>query len=79
MSNNLRETRKSVGMTLTELARRADASRETITKIELHGQVPNGILMLRIARALNKDPRDIFFDTSGVQEQQSEQSVKELK
>lgn len=65
-SNRLREYRKYVGMPVSELARRAKTSRETITGIELHGQVPNGLLMLRICNALRVDPREIFFDSSAI-------------
>lgn len=60
-NNKLRKVRESVGMSVSELARRAKTSRQTITSIELHGQEPSGFLMLSIANVLNKDPRDIFF------------------
>lgn len=64
MNNKLREVREEVGMSVSELARRANTSRQTITKIELHGQEPSGVLMLAISNALKKDPRDIFFTNS---------------
>lgn len=60
-TNRLREIRKGVGMSISELARRTEMSRANITKIELHGQEPSGFTMLRIASVLNKDPRDIFL------------------
>lgn len=68
--NKVRKTRKDLGMTLSELARRSRASRETITNIELHNQVPNGLLMLRIADALKVDAKDIFFEYSANHELQ---------
>ena len=68
--NDVRKVRKELGMTLSELARRSRASRETITNIELHNQVPNGLLMLRIADALKVDAKDIFFEYSANHELQ---------
>ncbi|WP_240793325.1 helix-turn-helix transcriptional regulator [Psychrobacillus vulpis] len=62
MTNNLREVRISIGMSLAELARRSGASRQTITNIELHGQEPAVGLALSIASALRTDPYHIFFE-----------------
>lgn len=70
MYNKLREVREEVGMSVTELAKRANTSRQTITNIELHGQEPYGFLMLEIADALKTDPRDIFFTHVVIQELQ---------
>jgi DNA-binding XRE family transcriptional regulator len=70
MNNKLREVRKDIGMSVSELARRANTSRQTITKIELHGQEPSGVLMLAIANALKIDPREIFFTTDVIQDLQ---------
>lgn len=67
MNNKLREVREEIGMSVSELARRAKTSRQTITKIELHGQEPSGILMLAISNALKKDPREIFFTNDVIQ------------
>lgn len=61
MNNKLREVRTEIGMSVSELARRAKTSRQTITNIELHNQEPSGRLMLAICHVLNKDPREIFF------------------
>jgi putative transcriptional regulator len=61
LNNKLREVREDIGMSVSELARRAKTSRQTITNIELHGQEPSGLLVLTISDALKKDPRDIFF------------------
>lgn len=72
MNNRLREVRVEVGMSLSELARRTQASRQTITNIELHGQEPSGFLMLSIAQALNKDPREIFFVDNVMQDLQKQ-------
>lgn len=61
LNNKLREVRTDIGMSLAELARRANTSRQTITNIELHGQEPSGTLVLSVSNALKKDPREIFF------------------
>lgn len=60
-NNKLREVRTHRGMSISELARRSKTSRQTITNIELHGQMPNGLLMMAICDALEKDPKEIFF------------------
>lgn len=50
-------------MSVAELARRSETTRQTITNIELNGQAPSGLLLITISEALEKDPRDIFFKT----------------
>lgn len=67
-SNKVRVIRKESGMPLSELARRANVSRTALTNIELHGTVPKGNVMLAISAALKKDPREIFFTSSGIHE-----------
>ncbi|WP_188065941.1 helix-turn-helix transcriptional regulator [Brevibacillus brevis] len=61
LNNRLREIRTEVGMSVSELARRAKITRQTITNIELRGQEPTGFVLLSISDALKRDPRDIFF------------------
>jgi DNA-binding XRE family transcriptional regulator len=61
MNNKVREIREEIGMSVSELARRANTTRQTITNIELHGQEPSGSLVIAISEALKKDPREIFF------------------
>ncbi|MYL44629.1 helix-turn-helix domain-containing protein [Virgibacillus halodenitrificans] len=76
MNNKLREVRMDIGMSVSELARRSNTSRQTITNIELHGQEPSGLIMLAIAKSLNKDPREIFFTENVIQDlQKSGQEV----
>lgn len=75
VNNRLREVRKEIGMSVSELARRSGASRQTITNIELHGQRPYGDLMISIANALKKDPREIFFTNDVSQVLQKEEST----
>lgn len=69
-NNKLREIRTEIGMSVSELARRAKTTRQTITNIELHGQEPLGSLMIKISDVLKKDPRDIFFTDEVTQELQ---------
>lgn len=71
INNRVREVREEIGMSVSELARRANTSRQTLTKIELHGHKPNGILILSLSEALNRDPRDIFFLNSVTHVQQN--------
>lgn len=75
MYNKLREVRLDIGMSVSELARRTNTSRQTITNIELHGQEPSGFLMLAISKALKKDPREIFFTNDVIQGLQNEIQV----
>jgi putative transcriptional regulator len=69
-NNKLREVRTTRGMSVAELARRSKTSRQTITNIELKGQEPSGSLLISISNALEKDPRDIFFNEFVTQVQQ---------
>lgn len=75
MYNKLRDVRTEVGMSVSELARRAKTTRQTITNIELHGQEPSGSLMLAISNALKKDPREIFFTNFGIHDLQNDEDV----
>lgn len=59
--NSVREIRETLGMSVSELARRSETTRQTITNIELHGQEPSITLGLKIARVLKRDPCEIFF------------------
>lgn len=65
MENRVREFRVKRGMFVSELARRAETSRQTIHAIE-NGQRKsiNGQLMFRIADALETPEREIFLKSS---------------
>lgn len=65
--NNLRVVRQNAGMSISELARRVDSTRQTITSIELYGQEPSVKLGLKIALALQVDPYEIFFNNFVIQ------------
>jgi len=71
MENRLKEIRKAVGMSISELARKADTTRQTIHNIE-NGSIKNvsGLLMFRIADALERSERDIFFSKQVTHEEQ---------
>ncbi|OKP91382.1 helix-turn-helix transcriptional regulator [Paenibacillus sp. P32E] len=73
MKNRVKEFRTDTGMSISELARRANTSRQTIHAIE-KGDRNNisGSLMFSIADALKKDERDIFFVSDVTQEVQKE-------
>lgn len=62
MENRVMEIRMRRGMTISELARRAKTSRQTIYSLEKQ-EIKNvsGPLMFRIADALEYDEREIFF------------------
>jgi len=79
MSNKLREVRQEIGMPVSELARRANTSRQTITNIELHGQEPSVGLALSIAKALKTDPYRIFFTHCVIQGLHGDSSTEELR
>lgn len=61
-TKRLRAIRKERGMPLSELARRSGVSRQTLTRIELHGHVPGVEIVFSIAAVLGKRVEDIFFD-----------------
>lgn len=75
MTNRLRDVRESIGMPVSELAKRAGTSRQTITNIELHGQEPGISLALSISKALKVDPREIFFENIVIQGLQKNEEV----
>ena len=61
VSNKLREVRETSGMSVSELARKVGTSRQNMTKIELHGRIPSGLLMIKICEVLKCEPKEIFF------------------
>jgi DNA-binding XRE family transcriptional regulator len=64
MYNKVKETRLEIGMSASELARRAKISRQTVVNIEANMVQPSGSTMLVISEVLKRDPRDIFFTSS---------------
>lgn len=71
MENIVKDIRNKRGMSVSELAKRAKTSRQTIYAIEKN-EIENisGALMFRIADALEYDVREIFFESSVIHEEQ---------
>lgn len=53
MQNRVKELREYLGFTTRELANEAKTGASTISEVENSKRVPNVILAIRIARALN--------------------------
>lgn len=66
--NKLKEVRKKTGMSVTELSRRSNVSRVTITKIENGDSNPTVNTIEAVSRGLNKLPSEIFFNNGVNQE-----------
>ena len=58
--NNLKEIRRSSGLTQKELSESAEVSRKSINAIENGIYVPSTVLALKIARTLNCSVEDLF-------------------
>ena len=58
--NNLKELRKSAGLTQQELSESAEVSRKSINAIENGIYVPSTVLSLKIAKTLNCSVEDLF-------------------
>jgi len=61
MDNRLKEIRIQRGMTISELARRSELSRITISNIENKKSNPTQSTIVAISSALGKNPTEIFF------------------
>lgn len=65
MENKLKQIRKDVGMSIAELARRSNTSRNTIYNIEKGITKDISVnLAFAIADALNRNEREIFLKAS---------------
>lgn len=60
IENNLARLRQSRGLSASQLAQQVGVSRQTIYAMEAGGYVPNTIVALRIARALEVGVEDLF-------------------
>ena len=58
--NNLKEIRKSAGLTQQELSEGANVSRKSINAIENGIYVPSTVLALKIAKTLGCKVEDLF-------------------
>lgn len=72
MKNKVREVRVDIGMGVTELAKRAKTTRQTIHAIEDNpDKNVSGPLMLNISAALRKPVEQIFFTDDVIHEEHS--------
>ncbi|MDG1694051.1 MAG: helix-turn-helix transcriptional regulator [Porticoccaceae bacterium] len=60
LCNNLREIRKSRGLTQQQLSESADVSRKSINAVENGIYIPSTVLALKIVKTLNCSVEDIF-------------------
>jgi putative transcriptional regulator len=60
LCNNLREIRRSRGLTQQALSESADVSRKSINAVENGIYIPSTVLALKIAKTLKCSVEDIF-------------------
>lgn len=65
MPNRLKEIRAERGITQAELAEILKISENYVNKIENGKRIPNVLLAIRMASALDCRVEDIFFDEHG--------------
>jgi transcriptional regulator with XRE-family HTH domain len=76
ISNKIKEKRKTKGITIQELADKADVSKGLISQIENNRTVPSLLVLINIIRALNLDMNE-FFHEIGQQQQTSRVVIKQ--
>ncbi|ASZ10705.1 XRE family transcriptional regulator [Chitinophaga pendula] len=69
ISNKIKEKRKAKGITIQELADKADVSKGLISQIENNRTVPSLLVLINIIRSLNLDMNEFFNEID--QQQQS--------
>lgn len=62
ISQKIKEQRKAKGITVQELANKADVSKGLISQIENNRTVPSLLVLVNIIRALNLDMNEFFND-----------------
>jgi putative transcriptional regulator len=60
LCNNLREIRKSRGLTQQQLSESADVSRKSINAVENGVYIPSTVLALKIAKTLECSVEELF-------------------
>jgi putative transcriptional regulator len=60
LCNNLREIRKSRGLTQQQLSESADVSRKSINAVENGVYIPSTVLALKIAKTLDCSVEELF-------------------
>jgi transcriptional regulator with XRE-family HTH domain len=58
----VRQRREEIGLSRERLARDADVSTSTVTRLELNNKLPNTVNLLRIARILNLPLDELVAD-----------------
>jgi len=58
---NIRRLRKDAGLTMTELARRLDVSKQYVGLVEIGESVPSLLMMVRVAVALGLESTTPLF------------------
>jgi len=76
ISNKIKEKRKAKGITIQELADKADVSKGLISQIENNRTVPSLLVLINIIRALNLDMNE-FFNEIGTEQQSSKVIIKQ--
>ncbi len=62
LSENIKKYRTEKGMTVEELGKAINANHSTITNWERGVKVPNGILLVDLAKALNTTAEKLVYD-----------------
>jgi transcriptional regulator with XRE-family HTH domain len=68
MAQRIRTAREEAGLTIGELARRADLAASTIQKVETLQMVPSVAVLVKIARGLERSPGDFIRDEGAAPE-----------
>ena len=61
LENRVRVARAELGLSQTDLARRAGVTRQTVSSIETGQSVPSALLAFVLARGLGKAVEELFF------------------
>ena len=61
MKNIVEQTRKMRGLTVKELAEKANITGQSLYNIESGKQIPNGVTTLRLARLLKINVYELFL------------------
>lgn len=76
ISNKIKEKRRAKGITIQELADKAEVSKGLISQIENNRTVPSLLVLINIIRALNLDMNE-FFNEIGQEQQSSKIIIKQ--
>jgi transcriptional regulator with XRE-family HTH domain len=68
MAQRIRSAREDAGLTIGELARRAELAASTIQKVETLQMVPSVAVLVKIARGLERSPGDFIRDEGAAPE-----------